>query len=140
MSVAPETLVGEAFEQIRRQNTLAIGILNLAGNAMETRHAELTIELPTVLVAHAVEVMVETWQSASVVDEIYGSLGFPCEPLVVDNNQPISVFPVESLAHCVPGEADWTTRTGKGIHPAIYGEGLGRLEHPGHQQGVLTIQ
>src|SRR5215475_4118 len=130
MSGAPEAFVGEALKQIRRQNAAALGISNLAGNAVETRHAELNIECLAVLVAHVVEVMVETRQSAFVINEFDSPAGLPREVLVVDDNEPIGMLAVERLPQRAPSNADRAARTGKGVHTRVHVRALGRLEHP----------
>src|SRR5262245_9757948 len=130
MGGAPEAFVGEALKQIRRQNAAALGISNLAGNAVETRHAKLNIECPAVLVAHLVEVMVETRQLAFVINEFDSPAGLPREVLVVDDNEPIGMLAVERLPQRAPSNADRAARTGKGVHTRVHVRALGRLEHP----------
>src|SRR5262245_18627457 len=127
MSGAPEAFVGEALKQIRRQDAAAFGISNLAGNAVETRHAELNVECLTVLVAHAVSVMVETRHAACAINVSDRSVGLPRELLVVDDDEPIGVLAVERLPQRAPGNADRAARTGKGIHTRVHARALGRL-------------
>src|SRR5262249_13920708 len=107
---------------------------------MKARHSELMIERLAVLVTHVVKVMVEMRKAAPLIDQIDRSLGLACEILVLDHNEPIGVLTVNGFPNGVPGKANRTARTGKGVQPSVHGQGLGRLEHPRHQQGVLTKQ